>query len=322
MRSHLDSIDCKVEHIIECEGIPGASLAVIENGKMAWAKGYGVSDKSRGESVTKDTVFRACSLSKVVSAYGAIRTFAKEGLNLDTRLSDIVPHPTIEHTDANLITAQMVLSHSSGLSHTIRDPKLESTPGERFSYSSGGFAYLQVVIEHLRAKPFARYAREEILDPLGMTSSSFTGRDEWAHRIATSHDQNGTPLLDGKTSEEEATSSGSLLSTPGDMGRLLQAIVDDNKLCSTMIQRHVPVSDRVSWGIGCGVEHDSNVGDWGWQWGWSRTGFRHYMAVNPQTGSGIVVFTNGARGYKLWKDIAIATVGGSHAAIDWVLRDL
>ena len=125
-------------------------MAVVENGKLSWSRGYGVSDRSTDEPVTARTVFRACSLSKVVTAYASIRMWKEEGRDLDAPLAEILPHPTIDDPTVKPITLQMILSHTSGLSHSARDPVLEFKPGERFSYSSGGFAYLQKVIEHLR----------------------------------------------------------------------------------------------------------------------------------------------------------------------------
>jgi len=63
--------------------------------------------------------------------------------------------------------------------------------------------------------------------------------------------------------------------------------------------------------------------DWrGWQWGWSRTGFRRCVSVNPELETAVVIFTNGARGYTLWKDVAKEAVEGNHGAVDWVLPDL
>lgn len=297
-------------------------MAVIDNGELAWAKAYGLADNGTGALATVSTIFRACSLSKVVSAYGALRFLQERGISLDAPLSEILPHPTVEHPRVSEITTRTILSHSSGLSHTLRNPKMEFSPGERWGYSSGGFAYLQMVIEHLSGKTFAQFAREWVLEPIEMESSDFAWKEEWEN-IAASHDEDGKPLEDDRPGEEGATSGGSLSSTPTDICKFLSGVLRDEEILGTMMEEVIPVQGNLAWGNGWGLEkNDPEGGLWGWQWGWSRTGFRNYMAVHPDSGKGIVIFTNGTRGYALWKPIATEVVGGQHGAIDWVLRDL
>ena len=267
-------------------------------------------------------MFSACSLSKVVTAYTAIRMWMRDGLNFDTPLSEILPHPTVNDQRAAKITLRMILSHSSGLSHTIRVPTIEFEPGERFNYSSGGFAYLQKVIEHLTDVPFARYDQTHTLAPLGMADSSFTWPDDPGWLIAKSQSEAGHPLVDDRPAEESSSCAGSLLSTPDDIAKFLDAVTRDQAVVDIMMHRQIPITPTPSWGMGWGIEHGDESGDRGWQWGWSRTGFRNIMIVDPTHRSGLVLFTNGVRGYELWKRIADATVNGCRTSIDWVLPDL
>lgn len=318
----METIDKLMRDFVDQGKIPGISVCVIKVGKICWSRAYGVSDTSSGEKLTENTMFKSCSLSKVVTAYTALRLWQEEGLNLDQPLTEILPHPSLNDPDVKAITLRMILSHSSGLSHTIRDPKMEFKPGEKFSYSSGGFAYLQKVIEHLQEIPFARYVKQATLEPISMVNSSYTWPNNPKAQIAKSHDINANPLLDDQPTEETSSSSSSLFSTPNDLALFILHVFKNTEVCELMMEPQIPVTPQLSWGLGWSIEHDSKSGDWGWQWGWSKTGFRHYMSVNPTEQSGIVIFTNGVRGYEVWQEIARKTVGGFHKSIDWVLKDL
>jgi len=77
------SIEDRMEHY----GIPGASIAVIHNGKIAWTKGYGVTDKESKTPVTTQTLFQAAATSMPVTAYGALRLVEQNKLDLDENIN-------------------------------------------------------------------------------------------------------------------------------------------------------------------------------------------------------------------------------------------
>jgi len=93
------SIEERMEHY----GIPGVSIAVIKDGKIAWTKGYGVMDKESQTPVTAQTLFQASSLSIPVSAYGALR------------LVESWKVPENEFTKEKKVTIRNLLNHSAGI---------------------------------------------------------------------------------------------------------------------------------------------------------------------------------------------------------------
>ena len=95
--------------------VPGLSIAVIRNGKLAWNHGFGVKNAETKEPVTEDIVFEAASLSKPVFAYAVLKLVDSGKLELDTPLVKYLNRPYIENDDrVNLITARRVLTHTTG----------------------------------------------------------------------------------------------------------------------------------------------------------------------------------------------------------------
>jgi CubicO group peptidase (beta-lactamase class C family) len=161
------------------ENVPGLSIALIYDGRVAWTEGFGVANTITGRPVTPDMAFEVASNSKVVTAYTALRLVDQGRLSLDEPLNTYLPEPWLpnsEHRDA--ITLRHVLSHTSGLGHNTASRESLFAPGQGYAYSAIGFLYLQAVIEEITGQPLEDVARELVLDPLGMPSSSFvvTGR--------------------------------------------------------------------------------------------------------------------------------------------------
>lgn len=162
--------------------VPGLSIAVIRDKKIAWTGAFGVADPASGTPVRPDTVFQAASLTKPVAAYLALRLADRGVLDLDRPLWSILPHPQLEADPrARQITARHVLSHTTGLPNW-GDGKLETRflPGERFGYSGEGFVWLQKTVEKLTGTPLAELARREVFAPLGMTRSSLVWEEGFA----------------------------------------------------------------------------------------------------------------------------------------------
>ena len=99
-------------------GVPGLGVAVIYNYKIHWAKGYGVTDKNRGQFVNKSTLFQAASISKPVTALVALKLVQKGVLNLDSDVNRQLKSwkvPENKFSRDNKVTLRRLLSHSAGL---------------------------------------------------------------------------------------------------------------------------------------------------------------------------------------------------------------
>jgi CubicO group peptidase (beta-lactamase class C family) len=181
--------------------IPGLSIAIINEGRIAYYRTLGVSNFSTKERLTAETLFDAGSISKTTFTYLALKMMDEGILNLDQPLYTYLPNPDLAADDRyKLITARMILCHTSGLPNwrfLNADKKLDIkfTPGTQYLYSGEGFEYLANVIAHLKhvqKNDLQRLFEEEVAKPLGMKYAFYTWNDYVAKHQATGH-VNGKP---------------------------------------------------------------------------------------------------------------------------------
>lgn len=186
----------RLPRLMELAYVPGLSVAVVEGGRVAWARGFGVRSAETKEPVADDTIFPAASLSKPVFAY-AVLGLRDEGLiDLDRPLVNYLPDAyALEDARSKLITARHVLSHSTGFQNWrfAKDDKLQIAfdPGARFQYSGEGYFYLQRVVEQITGQGITKYMTERVLAPFGMKSSSYVWTPEYDRRGVTGHRNRG-----------------------------------------------------------------------------------------------------------------------------------
>ena len=186
---------------MEHYGVPGVSLAVIENGEIAWSKSYGTVDKESGNPVTEKTLFQAASISKPVSAYAALRLVEEGKIDLTQDVNSQLQSwkvPDNEFTSEKKVTVKNLLNHSAGItvhgflgySPGLEVPTLtqvlngeppansqpavvDKTPEESFRYSGGGYNIVQQLMIDIEGKTYPEIMKEKVLDPLDMNLSSF-----------------------------------------------------------------------------------------------------------------------------------------------------
>jgi len=216
---------------LEQAKVPAVSIAVIRDGELAWQRAFGVKDTGTNEPVDDDTVFAACSNTKPVFAYGVSKLCERGILYLDTPLTSYTSRRVTSDPRVELITTRHVLNHRTGFPNWRQGPDLpiQFTPGSRKQYSGEGFSYLQSVVVEITGKSFEEFMRDNVLTPLGMTSSGITDLDY--ARVAKPHDENGQ-RLPGKyytrpSAAEEAEgiarygAAAMLMTTPGDYAKFL-----------------------------------------------------------------------------------------------------
>jgi CubicO group peptidase (beta-lactamase class C family) len=176
--------------LLELASVPGLAMAVVE-GKRVWRRGFGRAIEEPAQSVSEETVFEAASLGKPVFAYAVLRLVDAGVLDLDHPLYEYLPTPDANNPRMKRVTARHVLSHTTGLPNWRQQPSpLEPSedPGKKFSYSGEGYFYLQRVVEALTNRPFARFMREQVLDPLDMKQSSYVWLPAFDERMAAGYD--------------------------------------------------------------------------------------------------------------------------------------
>jgi len=162
-------------------GVPGVAIAVVEQGELAWHRGFGVADVESGAPVDADSVFECASLSKPVFAYLVLQLVDAGALQLDRPLVDYHRPDFLADDDPQLarISVRDVLRHSSGLpdwrAHPDRDPlRTLVAPGQRVNYSGEAFFWLQRVVETVTGQSLDQLARERLFGPAGMQGSTYT----------------------------------------------------------------------------------------------------------------------------------------------------
>jgi CubicO group peptidase (beta-lactamase class C family) len=177
-------------------GTPGASIAVIENGKIIYSKGYGSANLEHGVPNSPATVFHLASISKQFTAF-AIYLLAQDGkLSLDDDVRKYVPKL---NDFGKAITIRQLLHHTSGMrdqwellalagwrledkitdddvAHLLfQQTELNFAPGDQFLYSNSGYTLLAMVVKQVSGKALPEFAKERIFDPLGMAHTHFQG---------------------------------------------------------------------------------------------------------------------------------------------------
>ena len=173
---------------------PGASIAVIEKGKVVYSHGYGAASLEYGAPNTPATRFHLASISKQFTAF-AIHLLAQDGkLSLDDDVRKYLPRL---HDFGKPITVRQLLHHTSGLRDQwnllalagwrlddeitdedvsrllYQQTELNFPPGDQFLYSNSGYTLLALVVKQVSGKTLAEFAKERIFDPLGMADTHF-----------------------------------------------------------------------------------------------------------------------------------------------------
>ena len=171
-------------------GVPGLSIALIRDGQIAWAEGFGLANTITRKPVVADTVFEVASISKVVAAYTALQLVQQGELALDAPVSSYLSAPWLSPSaEADRITPRHLLTHSSGLTNQVNPVSKSITfpPGKTFSYSGVGFIYLQELIEQVTGRSLQNVARESVFQPLGMSLSSYVNDGAVRGHLANGH---------------------------------------------------------------------------------------------------------------------------------------
>ena len=315
--------------------VPGVSVAVINDGRIEWARGWGETEAGSGIAVDTTTLFQAASISKPVAAVAALRLVEQGHLSLDedvnTRLrSWRVPESPFTATEK--VTLRRLLSHSAGTTvhgfpgyaaddtvptvvqildgtrpANTRAVVVDTVPGSRWRYSGGGFTIAQLLMTDATGQSFTELMREQVLRPAGMVHSTYAQPlpAERAGDAATAHDRGGRPIPGRHHAYPEQAAAG-LWTTPSDLARLAVEVQrayngETGRVLSPETARLMLTTEAGDYGLGFGV---NGTGDSLWfQHGGSNQGFRAFFAALARTGQGLVIMTNGEGGDDLAMEI-------------------
>jgi CubicO group peptidase (beta-lactamase class C family) len=311
----------------------GVSIAVIHEGKLQWARGFGVTSVG-GAAVTPSTLFQAASISKPVSALGALSLVQAGKLDLDADVNQYLKSwkiPLNTFTAQHPVTLRELLNHTAGttvhgfagyaseapipslvqildgeapsISPAIR---VDCVPGTAWRYSGGGYVVVQQLLQDVTGKPFARFMQDTVLDRLGMKHSTFSqplSPKELA-QAALPYGSSGAPIGGGPHVYPEMAAAG-LWTTPSDLANFaieLQRSLKgrSNRVTSKSMTRQLLTAGLNNWGLGLHVGPGRGSAHFEHD-GVNAGYFNDLMAY--EDGEGAVIMTNSDNGDSLAQEL-------------------
>jgi CubicO group peptidase (beta-lactamase class C family)/D-alanyl-D-alanine dipeptidase len=183
---------------------PSAAIAVVMDGRIVWAKGFGFSHPDKKINATAETRYPIGSVSKLPTALLCVQ-LAREGkLNLDDPVTKYIPTFNPKNPFDAPVTIRHLLAHCSGI---VREPPLGNyffpgdvtpkqmvdslidtalvyKPGTQYKYSNAALSLAGYIAELVEQKPFEEVAQSRIFRPLGMTRSTFSLTDAIKGEVA------------------------------------------------------------------------------------------------------------------------------------------
>ncbi|MEJ0028513.1 MAG: serine hydrolase domain-containing protein [Rhizomicrobium sp.] len=325
-------------------GCPGLSVAVMEQGEIAWATGFGRTE-SGGRPVDAQTAFAGASLSKPLTATLALQLVEQGLVSLDAPINGFLSSwkvPENEFTRQAPVTLRWLLSHRAGTTvHGFgagppgarppsaldvlegRPPawtppvRVDKTPGGTARYSGGGMTIVQLLLEEITGFDFATLAKRRIFDPLGMTQSTFFHPlpADFTANAAIGHGDGGVPIPE-KWLLTPQLAAGGVYTTARDYAAFMLACRDawlgkPNALLGQAIAQEMMrrESDQ-AYGLGWMLLHSGSRMRFGH--GGANDGYQAEATCYLERGDGAVVLTNATSGLIFYWEVfnAIADVHG------------
>lgn len=206
-----------IPELLDYYDIPGAGVAVFVEGEVWWSGHYGLADRESQRGVTAETLFRAESLTKSLTAWTIYSLAAEGSIDLDDPVVDYLERwqfPESEYSEEE-VTFRLLLTHSAGITgesdyglpeddrpdliavlngeYGLAETRLVREPGSEFAYSNQAFVLAELLVEEITGRDFADYVQAEILQPLGV-EAYFALDEEVEERLAVSYNFQGHRL--------------------------------------------------------------------------------------------------------------------------------
>ncbi len=322
-------LQTEVQHIVNEErdrgGVPAISVVVVRDGRVLVEYAAGLADVEAGRVATVDTLYPAASVSKLITAALVMRQVEDGKLDLDepvnaylkpafwVRDSDDKPSPA---------TLRQLLSHNSGLpvswngiydwgnsvpsmeQYLARGQRTHSPPRERVVYANDGFALAGYVAARAAGQTFSEYAQDALLEPLGMSHSTFESPWQLNETMAAAYGHWFKGGMD-RTRHANMTAiapAGGLITTARDLSRFALMILGEGELdgvrvlrpesIAQMLQMQARVHPESDQGFGLGFAVREQPGRRIAWWDGSSSGAASRLALIPDDDVGVVVLSN------------------------------
>ena len=316
-------VSLDIEKLMKLYNVPGLSVAVIEDYKIAWTKSYGVTEPGGTTPVTAKTLFQAGSISKPVAAAGMLALVQKGELSLDENVNEKLQTwkvPENEFTREQKVTLRRLASHSAGLTvhgfpgYDVNEkvPTLEQifngekpantaairvdfVPGTEERYSGGGVTIEQQLMMDVSGKQFPPLMKESVLDKIGMSDSSYEQPLPAARAAMTAGGTYGDgKAVRGKWHVYPEIAAAGLWTTPTDLAKFAIEIAlskqgKSNKVLSQKTTEEMLTPQSKNFGIGFAL-NKNHPGEFGHNG--ADEGFQALLGMNSDTGQGAAIMAN------------------------------
>jgi CubicO group peptidase (beta-lactamase class C family) len=317
---------------------PSVSIAVVDHGRILWAKAYGFADVVSGRKATATTMFQAGSISKPVAASGAMKLVAAQRFALEDAANSRLTSwriPDDGFTRDHPVTLRELWTHTAGMTvHGFpgyaagtsvptavqvlegKPPAntppvvVDRTPGTAWNYSGGGVTIAQLVMTDVTHEPFPALMRRLVLQPVGMTDSSYVQppTDNRANQVATGYLSDGK-AVEGRYHTYPEMAAAGLWTTPTDLAKWAVALArayngEASPLMSTASARTMLTPGLGHWGIGIEVQGAGD--DLRFDHGGDDWGFKANLVAWPKGERAIVGMANGDGGAEVIAELTEA----------------
>jgi CubicO group peptidase (beta-lactamase class C family) len=317
-----------ISEAMETYNVPGVSLALFKDGDIVWTSQYGTIAKDSAQPITSATKFQAASISKAITALGVLKLVETYNLDLDTDINTYLKSwkAESEFAESKKVTIRQLLNHTSGATvqgfhgYSKGGPtpslldivngkgnsakvEISTVPGTQFSYSGGGFAILQLLVQDVTGNDFESYFQDVVFSPLKMTHSTFNQFPK--DNIALGHDDSGKMHPEGHLIFPELSAAG-LWTTPTDLAKFSIAIANSykgkpNSFISQDLATQMLTVTKV-WGLGVGVRGEGDTAFF-FHAGGNPGSYKSILINHYNQNTGIAVMTNAKQGNTLNDDI-------------------
>ena len=342
-------IESAVSKFMASTHVPGVSVAVVENGKQEWASGFGFADLENNIPATEHTLFRLASISKSLTAVGAMELVEHGQLDLDAPVQKYCPaFPQKSGTQkSGTITTRLVMGHLAGIRHyksdSQEDPEVGNTrhfddpiqagldffkndpllsePGAHFHYSTQGYTVVGCVMEGAARTKYVDYMLQNVIGPAGMEHTQADNRFAIIPYRTRFYQKTKTGTVENADFLDSSYKipGGGWLSSAEDMARFEVAILSDKLIKpATRDLMWTPLkpgdgSPPNGYALGWGTFTENGVRYVGHSGGQQGTSTDFLIA--PEQRAGVVVLTNmeGTGPNELSKEILRILLGDSRS---------
>ena len=323
--------------------IPAVGIAVVHEGRIAWARGFGVVTLG-GPPATSHTLFQAASISKPITALAVLHLVQTGKLALDTDVNEYLKSwklPSNQFTEQHPVTLRELLTHTAGVTvhgfpgYAKDEPlptlvqvlngvapsnsppiRVDTLPGSTWRYSGGGYVIVQQLLSDVTGQQFYKSMEDIVLTPIGMRESTFEQPlpAERMKDVATPYRESGRPVKGGPHVYPERAPAG-LWTTPSDLARYIievqHAVAGKSARVLTAAMANQMLTPTLNH-QGLGPRAAGTAPQRYFQHSGANEGYR-CLLMGYEDGNGLVIMTNSDNGTMLFNDL-IRTVAYEY---DW-----